>query len=127
MQDVTPGDLYVKDEIQDILYVRLWLSHDHYLLIRKLVDQTTFLRCKQIYYASKRLRQEDLELNMLIPGDLFVDSSDLTPSAMRLILTQSPLCYVLVFRSEISLIDASELSITDKDLGQATMRAEACF
>lgn len=42
MQDVTPGDLYVKDEIQDILYVRLWLSHDHYLLIRKLVDQTTF-------------------------------------------------------------------------------------
>lgn len=64
---------------------------------------------------------------MLIPGDLFVDSSDLTPSTMRLILTQSPLIYVLVFRSEISLIDASELSITDKDLGQATMRAEACF
>ena len=64
---------------------------------------------------------------MLIPGDLFVDSSDLTPSTMRLILTQSPLIYVLVFRSEISLIDASELSITDKDLGQATMRAEACL
>lgn len=64
---------------------------------------------------------------MLIPGGLFVDSSDLTPTTMRLILTQAPLRYVLVFRSEISLIDASELSITDKDLGQATMRAEACL